>query len=315
MVSYGLQIEPQFGFNFEQIKEMVQFAENNKFSHAWFSDHFMMTADSTETLAYECFTAMMAAVSYTEKLRIGALVFCNNYRHPSVLAKQIASLDHYSKGRIEFGYGGGWKQAEYDQYGIEFLSTGVRLKQMVEGIEVIRNLWTQERANYQGDYYQLNDAVSFPKPFQKPYPPIFVGTMYGRPKMLNIAAKYADGINLAWAYTLENFEDKMRQLDELCEKYVRKPNSLRRTYGVWSRIYESDEEKKKVWKEVAEKRGFSPEEIEKRYEGSMHGTIEEIREWLKAYSKLGVEQFIFMFPQNKEIEQMKILVEEIIPKV
>jgi len=104
MVTYGLQIEPQFGFNFEQIKEMVQFAEKNKFSHAWFSDHFMMTADSTETLAYECFTAMMAAVSYTEKLRIGALVFCNNYRHPSVLAKQIASLDHYSKGRIEFGY-------------------------------------------------------------------------------------------------------------------------------------------------------------------------------------------------------------------
>ncbi|MCG3257983.1 MAG: hypothetical protein H7646_18065, partial [Candidatus Heimdallarchaeota archaeon] len=57
MVSYGLQIEPQFGFNFDQIKEMVQYAEQNKFSHAWFSDHFMMTADSTETLAYECFTA------------------------------------------------------------------------------------------------------------------------------------------------------------------------------------------------------------------------------------------------------------------
>ena len=133
--------------------------------------------------------------------------------------------------------------------------------------------------------------------------------------MLNIAAKYADGINLAWAYTPEDFEDKMRQLDELCEKYDRKPDSLRRTYGVWSRIYESDEEKKKVWKEVAEKRGFTPEEIEKRYEGPMDGTIEEIREWLKSYSKLGVEQFIFMFPQNKEIEQMKILTEEIIPKV
>ncbi len=315
MTFYGLQVEPQFGFNFEQIKDMVQFAENNKFTHAWFSDHFMMTADATDTLAYECFTAMMAAVSYTEKLRIGSLVFCNNYRHPSVLAKQVASLDHFSKGRIEFGYGGGWKEVEYDQYGLEFLSTGIRLKQMIEGIKVIRNLWTQERADFKGEYYQLNNAVSFPKPFQQPHPDIWVGTMYGRPKMLNLAAEHADGINLAWAYTPENFEDKMNQLDVLCEKYNRKPDVLRRSYGVWTRIYESEEEKKAVWKEVAEKRGFSQEEIEKRYEGSMHGTIEEIREWLKVYKKLGVEQFIFMFPMNKEIEQMKVMAEEIIPKI
>jgi len=315
MISYGLQVEPQFGFDFTQIKDMVQFAEMNNFSHAWFSDHFMMTADAVDTLAYECFTAMMAAVTYTEKLRIGSLVFCNNYRHPSVLAKQIASLDHFSKGRIEFGYGGGWKEVEYNQYGLEFLSTGNRIKQMIEGMKVIRNLWTQERANFKGEYYQLNDAVSYPKPYQQPHPDIWVGTMYGRPKMLNLAAEHADGINLAWAYTVESFEDKMNQLDELCEKYDRKPKELRRSYGVWTRIYESEEEKKAVWKEVAEKRSFTQEEIENRYKGSMHGTIEEIREWMKAYKKLGIEQFIFMFPMNKEIEQMKIMAEEIIPKI
>ncbi|MCG3220640.1 MAG: LLM class flavin-dependent oxidoreductase [Candidatus Heimdallarchaeota archaeon] len=315
MVSYGLQVEPQFGFDFKQIKEMVQFAEKNKFSHAWFSDHFMVTADSTDVLAYECFTAMMAAVSYTESLRIGSLVFCNNYRHPAVLAKQFASLDHYSEGRVEFGYGAGWKEVEYNQYGIEFPSTGTRLKQMVEGIKVIRNLWTQERGNFQGDYYELKDAVSFPKPFQQPHPPIWVGTMYARPKMLNIAAQYADGINLAWSYTEEVFAEKMQELDELCEKYDRKPSSLRRSYGIWSRIYESEEEKKRVWKEIAEKRGVSLEEVEKRNQGSMHGTIEEITEWLKTYSKLGVEQFIFMFPHNKEIEQMKIMAKEVLPKL
>ncbi len=315
MTFFGLQIEPQFGFGFTQIREMVQFAENNSFSHAWFSDHFMMTADAVNTLAYECFTAMMAAVSYTEKLRIGSLVFCNNYRHPSVLAKQIASLDHFSKGRIEFGYGGGWKEVEYNQYGLEFPSTGTRLRQMIEGIKVIRELWTQERANFKGEFYELNDAVSFPKPYQEPYPDIWVGTMYGRPKMLNLAAEFADGINLAWAYTVESFEDKMKQLDELCEKYNRKPSDLRRSYGVWTRIYESEEEKKTVWKEVAEKRDFTPEQIEERYKGSMHGTIEEIIEWMKDYKKLGVEQFIFMFPMNKEIEQMKIMSEEIIPKI
>jgi alkanesulfonate monooxygenase SsuD/methylene tetrahydromethanopterin reductase-like flavin-dependent oxidoreductase (luciferase family) len=139
--------------------------------------------------------------------------------------------------------------------------------------------------------------------------------MYARPKLLNIAAQYADGINLAWSYTEDIFADRMQQLDELCEKYDRKPDSLRRSYGVWTRIFESNEEKKKVFKEIAEKRNFSLEEVEKRFQGSMHGTVEELIEWLKAYKKLGVEQFIFMFPEGKEMEQMKIMAEEIIPKI
>ena len=78
MVTYGLQIEPQFGYDFKQIKGMVQAAENSGFSHAWFSDHFMLQADSKDLECQECFTAMMAAVSYTTKLRVGPLVFCNN---------------------------------------------------------------------------------------------------------------------------------------------------------------------------------------------------------------------------------------------
>ncbi len=313
MATYGLQIEPQFGYDFEQIKEMVQAAEKSGFSHAWFSDHFMLTADSTDVLAYECFTAMMAAVSYTSKLRIGALVFCNSYRHPTVLAKQIASLDHYSNGRIEFGYGAGWKNIEYDQYGIEFPKTGTRLKQLIEGIKVIRELWTQERSDFKGDFYQLNNAIAFPKPVQNPLP-VWVGTMYARPKMLNLAAEHADGINLAWSYSQEVFAEKMQELDALCEKYDRDPKSLRRSYGIWSRIYESAEEKKKVFDEIAERRGFTQEEVEKRFEGSMHGTREEVIERLRAFEKLGAEHFIFMFESN-EIEQMKILKEEIIPKL
>ncbi|MHA1347163.1 MAG: LLM class flavin-dependent oxidoreductase [Candidatus Heimdallarchaeaceae archaeon] len=315
MTYYGVQIEPQFGYNFEEIQKIVLAAEKHDFTHAWFSDHFMLTGESKDVNAYECFTSMVAAASYTSTLRLGSLVYCNSYRYPAVLAKQIASLDQYSEGRIDFGYGAGWKEVEYNAYGIPFPSAGVRLKQLVEGMQVIKKLWTEDVANFKGEYYELNDAVSFPKPFQKPYPPIWVGTMYAKPKMLNIAAKYADGINLAWAYTQEVFKEKMEELDSLCEKYDRKPNSLLRSYGIWTRIYESEEEKQKTWKELAEKRGFTAEQLSKRYEGSMHGTIEEIIEWLKVYKKYGIENYIFMFPQNKEIEQMKMFQEEIMPKI
>ncbi|UJG44055.1 MAG: LLM class flavin-dependent oxidoreductase [Candidatus Heimdallarchaeum endolithica] len=314
MSYYGVQIEPQFGYSFDQIKEIVQNAEKLGFTHAWFSDHFMLNADATNLESQECIIAMMAAASYTTKLRIGSLVLCNNYRYPSVLAKQIASLDNYSNGRIDFGFGAGWKELEYKAYGIPFPSVKERLGMLEEAIQIIRKLWAEDKVNFEGKYYHLKEAISFPKPVQKPMK-IWVGTMYAKIKMLTLASKYADGINLAWAYPLEVFEEKMNLLDELCEKNDRKSDSLLRSYGIWTRIYESEEEKIKIWKEIAEKRGFTLEELEKRYEGAMHGTIEEITSKIKEYRKLGVSHFIFMFPGNQEIEQMKLFSKEILPKL
>ncbi|MHA2254108.1 MAG: LLM class flavin-dependent oxidoreductase, partial [Candidatus Kariarchaeaceae archaeon] len=160
MVTLGVQIEPQFGYNYQQIYDILYAAEHHNFSHAWFSDHFMMTGDSKDLISYECFTAMMAAAAQTTHLRIGALVFCNSYRHPAILAKQIASLDHFANGRIEFGYGAGWKEIEYNAYGIDYPSAGIRIEQLAEGIEVIRKLWTEEYSTYEGKYYTLTDAIS-----------------------------------------------------------------------------------------------------------------------------------------------------------
>ncbi len=314
-INYGVQIEPQFGYNFKQIYDIVQSAEINKFSHAWFSDHFMMTKDSTDLTSYECFTAMMAAASQTSTLRIGALVFCNSYRHPAVLAKQISSLDHFSKGRVEFGYGSGWKEIEYNAYGLDFPSAGIRIKQLSEGIEVIKALWKNEYANYSGNYYNLKDAVSFPKPYQTPYPPIWVGTMEAKPKMLELAAKQADGLNIAWSFAPDTYQEKLHRIAEFCDKYDRDPSTLMMSYGVWTRIYESQEEKEKVMKDVAERRGFSVEEVEKRYEGSLHGTLSEIKDKLDQYKKLGITHFVFMFPQNQEVQSMEIFSKEIVGKI
>lgn len=313
-IQYGVQIEPQFGYNFQQIYDICQSAELNNFNTAWFSDHFMMTKDSSDLTSYECFTAMMAAASRTEKLRIGALVFCNSYRHPAVLAKQIASLDHFSNGRIDFGYGSGWKELEYKAYGIDYPSAGIRIKQLAEGIDVIRALWKDEFANYSGDYYSLKDAISFPKPLQNPVP-IWVGTMEAKPKMLELAAKQADGINIAWSFAPDVYQEKLQRIDEFCEKYGRDPSTLMKSYGVWTRIYESEEEKMKAFKETAEKRGFTLEEVENRYAGSLHGTLDEIKEKLSKYKKLGITHFVFMFPGDQEIKSMEIFSKEIIGKI
>lgn len=314
-LSYGVQIEPQFGYNFDQIFAICQAAEESSFSHAWFSDHFMMTKDSIDLISYECFAAMMAAASQTSTLKIGSLVFCNNYRHPAVLAKQIASLDHFSGGRVEFGYGAGWKEVEYNAYGIPFPRAGIRIKQLAEGIEVIRKLWTEEKANYEGEYYTLKDAVSFPKPLQTPYPPIWVGTMEAKPKMLNLAVQHADGLNIAWSFSPDVYQEKLQNIAEMCDTHGRDPKSLRLSYGVWTRIYEDEDAKEKAWKEICEARNFTMDQLEQRMAGSLHDTPENIVSKLQAYQKLGITDFIFMFPKDAEISSMQTFEEKILPKL
>lgn len=313
-IRFGVQIEPQFGYDFTAIKNILYGAEKHNFTSAWFSDHFMLNKDATQLTSYECFTAMMFAAANTTKLRIGSLVFSNSYRHPAVLAKQIAGLDQFSNGRIDFGYGAGWKELEYSAYGIPYPSAGTRIKQLAEGIEVIRKLWTEERVNYKGEHYSLTDAISYPKPVQQPLP-IWVGTMEAKPKMLQLAAKHADGINIAWAFSPDVYQEKLNRIHEYCEREGRNPKTLRKSYGAWTRVYPDEETKIQIWQKIADQRNMTLEEVSERYESSLHGTAEEIIEKLRAYIKVGISDFIFMFPQNQEVESMRLFNEYIIPKL
>jgi probable F420-dependent oxidoreductase len=130
----------------------------------------------------------------TKKIRIAHLVLCNLFRHPAVTAKALASLDHLSGGRMYAGLGSGWTQREFDMTGIEFPGITPRLRMLDESLTVMRMLWTQAETTFAGEFYQLKDAVSFPKPVQKPHPPILLGG--GGKGLLRIAAKHADVINI-----------------------------------------------------------------------------------------------------------------------
>jgi probable F420-dependent oxidoreductase len=126
---------------------------------------------------------------------VGALVFDNDYKHPVVLAKEIATIDVLSGGRVEFGLGAGWMTTDYEQSGIPKDRDGVRIARMVEALEVFRGLWGEGPFSYEGTHYSIKGLDGLPKPVQKPHPPILIGG--GGPKVLGIAAKYADiiGIN------------------------------------------------------------------------------------------------------------------------
>ncbi len=315
MTTFGVQIEPQMGYTWQEIYNIVQAAEKNNFTHTWFSDHFLLRADSVDQNCYECITAMMGAAAKTEKLRIGPLVLCNLYRYPAVLAKQIATLDHFSNGRIEFGFGTGWKEIEFNQYGIEFPSGGVRLAMFEEALQIIKSLWTEERTTFDGKYYKIKDAVASPKPYQKPHPTIWIGLGGGKPKITRLAAQYAEGINYVWAIPPDELKQKLDEFDEIAKELGRDPSMIKKSYGAWTDVFEDEKAKLEAIKKLAEERKVPIEEVEKGMKRALVGTREEIIEKMKEYQKLKLDHFIIMFPYQKELEQMKIFKEEILPKI
>lgn len=167
--------------------DLAKTTEDNGFSSLTMPDHF------TDQLAPV--PALMTAADATTKLRIGALVWDNDYKHPVVLAKELATMDLLSEGRLEIGIGAGWMISDYEQAGMVYDRPGVRIDRFVEGLSIIRSAMTGEKFSFSGTHYKVTDYISAPLPVQRPCPPILIGG--GGKRFLTLAAKLADivGIN------------------------------------------------------------------------------------------------------------------------
>ncbi len=139
--------------------------------------------------------AMTAAAMSTTTLKVGSLVFNNDYRHPVLLAREMATLDVLSGGRLEVGIGAGWKRTDYDQTGIEYDKPGARIARLGESIEIITSLLKNGTSSFSGSYYSTKGAVGLPTPVSPGGPTLIIGG--GGRKILSLAARYADivGIN------------------------------------------------------------------------------------------------------------------------
>jgi probable F420-dependent oxidoreductase len=138
--------------------------------------------------------ALMAVADATTTLRIGSLVFDNDYKHPVVLAKEAATLDLLSDGRLEFGLGAGWLRTDYEQSGLPYDSPGVRIDRFEEGLEIVKGLFTGEPFSFSGKHYTITELAGTPLPVQRPHPPIVIGA--GAKRMLRIAGREADIVSV-----------------------------------------------------------------------------------------------------------------------
>ncbi len=166
-------------------------AEDMGYATFLLRDHFIREPFGDQ---FAPIVALMSAADATTKLRIGSLVLDNDYRHPAVLAKEAATLDLLSDGRFELGLGAGWLREEYSQTGIAFDTPGVRISRLEESLHVLKGLFADDSVTYAGNYYTITDLNSFPKPIQKPHPPILIGG--GGKRILSIAGREADIIGI-----------------------------------------------------------------------------------------------------------------------
>jgi F420-dependent oxidoreductase-like protein len=191
------------------------------------ADHFMPNAGAgrADDPVLECGSVVAALGAAVPRVRIGTLVYGNTYRHPAVLANMAATVDHITGGRFTLGVGAGWQVNEHAQYGIELPPVKQRLDRFTEALQVLHGLLRQPSTTFDGEYYQLTDAVCEPKPVQDPLP-ILVGGG-GERRMLRIVARYADMWN-AWG-TPEVIARKSAILNGYCAEIGRDPQAIART--------------------------------------------------------------------------------------
>lgn len=188
----------------------------------WVPDH-LMRGDSYRL---ECWTQLTWLAARYPRQQLGGIVMCNSYRHPPLVAKMAATLQELSGGRFVLGYGAGWLEDEYTAYGYPFPSTRRRIEQMVEGIQAIRALWTEDQPSFAGRDYQLTDVHFNPRP--RPVPPIMVGGD-GERFLLRAVAEHADWW-LAFSHGEDVLRHKLKVLAAHCAEVGRDVASIEKVY-------------------------------------------------------------------------------------
>lgn len=298
----AVQLEPQWGFAWPDYTAIADAAESNGWDALWVSDHILWAPDSTDRDCYEAWTLLASLAATTSTLRLGTLVTCNSYRHPSLLAKQVAQIDVVSGGRVDFGVGAGWKEEEYRAYGYDFPGIGTRQAQMSEAIDLTRALWTEDYADFDGRHYRVERAVCSPKPVQAPMP-VWIGG-HGD-NLLRIVAERGDGWNMVFGRSLEELADRHAVLDRHCVGVGRDPSDVDRSVFLYCCLLESESERDAL---VSEQRGRLGPAAERFMEAGVAantvGSAEAVAAGLQAHLDLGFGGLHLLFPYGHEVEQI-----------
>jgi len=297
---------------YEAMSRAGKEADRLGFDSIWLYDHFHTVPRPTLETTFECWISTAALARDTTRVRIGQMVTCNGYRNPALLAKMASTVDVLSHGRLDFGIGAGWYEHEWRAYGYGFPDAPTRLKMLADALPIIKAMWTEDYATYEGKYYEVSGAINEPKGVQKPHIPIWVGGG-GEKVTLKLAARYADYTNFGGGTQTDEFRRKAQILKEHCDTVGRNYDSIVKSGSLEAWVLGPDqvgraEEITASWR--------GDRSLEDYRRGAVVGTAQEVIDVLGRLEDAGAQYFIIYIPRVAyDLEPMQRFAEEVMSRM
>ena len=288
-------IEGQEGVEWEHWLALAAACEQSGLEGLFRSDHYLSAFGRKERGTLDAWATLAALAARTERIRLGTLVSPVTFRHPSVLAKNALTVDHVSGGRVELGLGAGWNVEEHEAFAFDFPDLPERMAMLEGQLEVVTRQWAE-----------MN-----PKPVQQPHPPLIVGGAAG-PRSLDLAVRFADEYNTTFA-SPEECAERRRRLDRACERHGRDPATIRFSLMTFGFVGTDRAEVERRRRAVAKAIGRSPDEVPRRNDGALVGTVDEVVARLRVYEEAGVERVMLQHLDHEDVAMVELLGAEVAP--
>ena len=314
--NFSVMLEPQEGGTYEEMLALARRAERLGFGGFFRSDHYHPMNVPLESWATDCWATLAGLARDTERIRLGSMVSPMTFRHPSEFAKVVATIDQMSGGRIEVGMGVGWFEKEHVAFGLPFPPTKERVDRFEESLEVCTRLWADGPASFEGKLFQLKDAPGYPKPAQRPHPPIIIGG--GGPRRTPaLAARFADEFNV-FGGDVGVFVERKQRVVAACEKIGRDPSSIRFTWAGPTVVGTDERDLRRRSQgrlDYNNQKDDVGEWIESmRSHGMFIGTLEQLAEQIGALKEAGCSRWYFQFVPVDDDGMLEIIVDELAPR-
>ena len=300
---------PHMGLSFEEVHDRVRRCEQAGVDSLWLYDH-LYAPGMPDYPSLEAWTLATALLARTQRIRIGHMVLCNQFRHPVMLAKMATSLDHISGGRLCLGIGSGSIDDEHHRAGMPWGTFATRSAQLGETLQMLHQAFGDERIDFAGEHFTVSDLPIKPGPVQKPRPPIVVGGV-GEKYTLPLVARYADVWNVP-TYALGDIEAKVAVLKSICDDIGRDPATIVLSVEAVMALAPDAASLPHI-REVAEKRfgdpGFGLREA------GLVGTASAVVDRLGELAEMGFGQLVLFTHDRCSQQTLDLLSTEVMPRL
>lgn len=293
---------------YETLTRCAQEAESAGFDSVWVYDHFHTVPVPSQQPTFEAWTAMAGLARDTHRVRLGQMVTCNAYRPPTLLAKMASCVDVMSRGRLIVGIGAGWYEHEFKAYGYEFGEMPDRLRHLGDAVQVLKAMWSEEEARFEGRHHSVRGAINLPKPVQSPHPPLWIGGG-GERVTLKLVARHGDACNFGG--DADTVARKMGALRGHCEAAGRDFDQVLKTTNM-AVILGSPSEVDMAVRAVARRSGVTEEVVRA---GHVCGGADEVAAAIRERRRQGFGYVIFFLPEMAAGGVIRRLWEEVLKKL